>query len=92
MDVALIAGFLVVDFLFFHDLFKRGEATTVPQYMTGVQLAGLRGLWPVAVEVGSQLTAPTVKGEALRPNMLQRLEPALGFRETHSDGRACTCA
>ena len=35
-DVALIAGFLAVDFLFFHDLFKRGEVTTVPQYMTGV--------------------------------------------------------
>jgi hypothetical protein len=34
-DVGLIAVFLVVDFLFFHDLFKTGEATTVPQYMTG---------------------------------------------------------
>ena len=36
MDVALIAGFLAVDFLFFHDLFKAGDVTTVPQYMTGV--------------------------------------------------------
>ena len=34
-DIALIAGFLAVDFLFFHDLLKRGEVTTVPQYMTG---------------------------------------------------------
>lgn len=33
---ALIAGFLVVDFLFFHDLFKAGEVTTLPQYFTGV--------------------------------------------------------
>jgi hypothetical protein len=36
VDVALILGFLAVDFLFFHDLFKTGEVTTVPQYMTGV--------------------------------------------------------
>jgi hypothetical protein len=32
---ALIAGFLAVDFLFFHDIFKAGEVTTLPQYMTG---------------------------------------------------------
>ena len=32
----LIAGFLVVDFLFFHDVFKAGEVTTLPQYMTGI--------------------------------------------------------
>lgn len=35
VDVVLIAGFLAVDFLFFHDLFKPGESTTLPQYMTG---------------------------------------------------------
>jgi hypothetical protein len=28
-------GFLAVDFLFFHDLFKAGEVTTPPQYTTG---------------------------------------------------------
>jgi hypothetical protein len=33
--VGLIAGFLFVDFLFFHDLFKPGESTSLPQYMTG---------------------------------------------------------
>ena len=36
VDVALIVGFLAVDFLFFHDLFKPGESTTFPQYMTGL--------------------------------------------------------
>jgi hypothetical protein len=36
LDVALIGGFLAVDFLFFHDLFKTGEVTTLPQYMTGL--------------------------------------------------------
>ena len=36
LDVALIAGFLAVDFFFFHDIFKPGEATSLPQYMTGV--------------------------------------------------------
>jgi hypothetical protein len=36
LDIALIAGFLAVDFLFFHDLFKTGEVTTLPQYMTGL--------------------------------------------------------
>ena len=35
LDVGLILGFLAVDFLFFHDLFKPGEVTTLPQYMTG---------------------------------------------------------
>jgi len=36
VDVGLIVGFLAVDFLFFHDILKAGEATTVPQYMTGL--------------------------------------------------------
>jgi hypothetical protein len=35
LDVGLIVGFLAVDFLFFHDIFKAGEVTTLPQYMTG---------------------------------------------------------
>jgi hypothetical protein len=34
-DVVLIVGFLAVDFLFFHDIFKRGEVTTPAQYLTG---------------------------------------------------------
>ena len=34
--MALIAGFLAVDFFFFHDIFKSGEVTSLPQYMTGV--------------------------------------------------------
>jgi hypothetical protein len=34
-DVALIVGFLAVDFFFFHDILKSGEVTTLPQYMTG---------------------------------------------------------
>ena len=35
LDVGLIVGFLAVDFLFFHDILKAGEVTTLPQYMTG---------------------------------------------------------
>src|SRR3954452_5351034 len=35
LDFGLIAGFLAVDFLFFHDILKAGEVTTIPQYMTG---------------------------------------------------------
>jgi hypothetical protein len=35
LDLGLIVGFLAVDFLFFHDVLKAGEVTTVPQYMTG---------------------------------------------------------
>lgn len=35
IDVVLIAGFLAVDFFFFHDLFKVGEIITIPQYLTG---------------------------------------------------------
>ena len=33
---SLIFGFLVVDFLFFHDAFKTGESITFPQYLTGL--------------------------------------------------------
>jgi hypothetical protein len=35
LDVALIGGFLAVDFLFFHDFFKTGEVITPAQYLTG---------------------------------------------------------
>jgi hypothetical protein len=35
-DVGLIVGFLGVDFFFFHDILKRGEVTTLPQYLTGI--------------------------------------------------------
>jgi len=34
-DAVLIVGFLTVDLFFFHDIFKAGEVTTLPQYMTG---------------------------------------------------------
>jgi hypothetical protein len=55
LAVALIVGFLLVDFLFFHDIFKAGEAVTFAQYLTGVMsipvlvvsaLYLLRGTWP----------------------------------------------
>jgi hypothetical protein len=36
LAAALIVGFLLVDFLFFHDIFKTGEAETFAQYLTGV--------------------------------------------------------
>jgi hypothetical protein len=36
LAIALIVGFLVVDFLFFHDVLKPGEVVTFPQYLTGV--------------------------------------------------------
>ena len=36
LDIVLIGGFLAVDFLFFHDILKAGEITTLPQYLTGL--------------------------------------------------------
>jgi hypothetical protein len=36
LAIALIVGFLLVDFLFFHDIFKAGETVTFAQYLTGV--------------------------------------------------------
>jgi hypothetical protein len=56
LAVALIVGFLLVDFLFFHDIFKAGETVTFTQYLTGVMsipvlvvsaLYLLRGTWIV---------------------------------------------
>jgi len=34
--IVLILGFLFVDLLFFHDIFKSGESTSLPQYLTGI--------------------------------------------------------
>lgn len=36
LSTLLIIGFLLVDFLFFHDAFKPGETITVAQYLTGI--------------------------------------------------------
>jgi hypothetical protein len=36
LALTLIVGFLLVDFLFFHDILKPGEVITFPQYLTGV--------------------------------------------------------
>jgi hypothetical protein len=36
IDIVLVVGFLAVDFFFFHDIFKAGEAITFPQYLTGI--------------------------------------------------------
>jgi len=36
LAAALILGFLLVDFLFFHDILKPGEGITFPQYLTGL--------------------------------------------------------
>lgn len=36
VSIILILGFLFIDFLFFHDIFKAGEITTLPQYLTGI--------------------------------------------------------
>jgi hypothetical protein len=36
IDVILILGFLFVDLLFFHDVFKPGESTSIAQYLTGI--------------------------------------------------------
>lgn len=36
VDIILILGFLFVDFLFFHDIFKSGETTSVGQWLTGI--------------------------------------------------------
>jgi len=36
INIVLIAGFLAVDFFFFHDIFKAGEIITLPQYTTGI--------------------------------------------------------
>src|SRR5262245_19341021 len=36
LAVAVVFGFLLVDFLFFHDVFKTGEVVTFPQYLTGL--------------------------------------------------------
>ncbi|HUC95789.1 MAG TPA: hypothetical protein VMR76_02405 [Candidatus Saccharimonadia bacterium] len=34
--IVLILGFLFVDLIFFHDVFKQGETTSVGQWLTGI--------------------------------------------------------
>ncbi len=36
IDILLILGFLFVDFLLFHDIFKVGEQGTLAQYLIGL--------------------------------------------------------
>jgi hypothetical protein len=35
IDIILIIGFLFVDFILFHDIFKPGEQHSVVEYLTG---------------------------------------------------------
>jgi hypothetical protein len=37
----MIAGFLLVDLFFFHDVFKPGESTSLAQWMTGFLSVGV---------------------------------------------------
>ena len=53
IEVLLIVGFLAVDFLFFHDILKPGEAPTPAQYMTG-----LLSVFVIAI-CGQSLLNPT---------------------------------
>ena len=41
VDITLIAGFLLVDLFFFHDVFKPGESTSLAQWMTGFLSIGV---------------------------------------------------
>lgn len=34
-SAVLVVGFLLVDFIFFHDIFKPGETTSLGQWLTG---------------------------------------------------------
>lgn len=34
--IVLILGFLFVDLIFFHDIFKPGETTSLGQWLTGI--------------------------------------------------------
>lgn len=36
LDIVLVLGFLFVDLIFFHDVFKPGETTSVGQWLTGI--------------------------------------------------------
>ena len=36
IDVLLILGFLFIDLIFFHDVFKPGETTSIGQWLTGI--------------------------------------------------------
>ena len=36
LDIVLILGFLFVDLIFFHDVFKAGETTSLGQWLTGI--------------------------------------------------------
>ena len=53
LDIGLIVGLLAVDFLFFHDILKPGEAPTPAQYMTG-----LLSIFVIAI-CGQSLLNPT---------------------------------
>jgi len=41
LDIILILGFLFVDWLIFHDVFKAGESYTVTEILTGILSIGV---------------------------------------------------
>ena len=60
LAAVLIVGFLLVDFLFFHDVLKSGEVVTFPQYLTGLLSV------PVLVVSAWTLVAGNRKSQGLR--------------------------
>ena len=57
ISIVLIAGFLFVAFLFFHDILKPGEVITLPQYLTGIL-----SLLVIALSVKELLAHPKAAG------------------------------
>ena len=50
IDIILVVGFVAVDVFFFHDIFKAGESTSLPQYLTGLLSIPVmvRAIWSLA--------------------------------------------
>ncbi|MEO8785410.1 MAG: hypothetical protein ABI221_03930 [Candidatus Saccharimonadales bacterium] len=60
----LLVGFLLVDFLFFHDLFKPGEVTSLAQYLTG-----LLSLPVIAYSAQQLMASQPVRSKASRKHV-----------------------
>jgi hypothetical protein len=73
IGTALILGFLLVDLFFFHDIFKVGEVTTLPQYDRILEHSCVHPLWIFVVY--------TVRISSLAEKRLEFAIATVCFRE-----------
>jgi hypothetical protein len=64
IDLLLVAGFLIVDWLIFHDFSKQGETCTLTEYLTGFLSVLVLAASVQSLLTGGSRPAPVSQAEA----------------------------